>query len=103
MAKKIKENGIVLSKEIKPAMDAFMSNGQMVAARPERPTVVVACGEVNGDDGISEMQIARFVLEKSEYEKFKYMDAVQVAYEYNGDGKIKPLEIIKLPKGAQTK
>ena len=103
MAKKIRENGIVLSKFIKPATQQFIIDGRVIEAQPDRPTVVVACGEVNGDDGISEVQVARFVVEQSEYEKFKYLDTVQVAYEYNGDGKIKPLGISKLPKGAQTK
>lgn len=103
MAKKIRENGIVLSKFIKPAREQLVIDGRVIAAHPDQPTVVVACGEINGDDGIGEMQIARFIVEQSEYEKYKYLDAVQVAYEYNGDGKIKPLEISKLPKGAQTK
>lgn len=95
MAKKIREHGIILSKVLKPAMDGFVSNGQVVAAQPERPTVLVACGEVNGDDGIEDMVIARFVVEKSLFESLKFMDEVEVAYTYNGDGKVKPLEIIK--------
>lgn len=104
MAKKIRENGIVLSKFIKPASEQYIIDGRVFPAQPDRPTVVTACGELNGDDGISEVQIVRFVLEQSEYEKFKYLDTVQVAYEYNGDGKkVTPLEIVKIPKGAQAK
>ena len=34
MAKKIRENGIVLSKVLKPAMDSFVSNGKVVEAMP---------------------------------------------------------------------
>ena len=103
MAKKIKENGIVLSKFIKPASQQYIIDGRVIEAQPDRPTIVVACGEVNGDDGISDVQVARFVVEQSEYEKYKYLDLVQVAYEYNGDGRIKPLEITKLSKGVQAR
>ena len=104
MAKKIRENGVVLSKEFKPATPQYIINGQVIEAKPDRYMVVVGCGEINGDDGITEMQIVRFVVEQSEYEKIKYLDTVQVAYEYNGDGnRLKPLEIAKIPKGAQTK
>ena len=39
------------------------------------------------------MSIVKFVVEKSEYDRVNFMDEVEAAYEYNGDGKIKPLEI----------
>ena len=93
MAKKIRESGIVLSKVVKPAMEGFVSNGQVVPAMPERPTVVVACGEMDGDNGIQDMVIAKFVVEKEQYERLVYGQSVEVAYEYNGDGKVKPIEI----------
>ena len=93
MAKKIKEQGIILSKFVKSATESFFSNGQVVPAMPERPTLLVACGEFNGNDGIQDMSIVKFVVEKSEYDRVNFMDEVEAAYEYNGDGKIKPLEI----------
>ena len=94
MAKIIRESGIVLGKEIKAATDSFVSNGQVVEARPERPTVVVACGEVRGDDGIPDVLIARFTVEMDIYEELKYLDRVEVTYQYNGENKVKPIEII---------
>lgn len=93
MAKKIKEHGIVLSKIVKPATEGFVSNGQVVPAMPERPTVIVACGEMDGDNGIQDMVIAKFVVAMEQYEKLVYGQSVEVAYEYNGDGKVKPIEI----------
>lgn len=54
MAKKIKEQGIILSKFVKSATESFVSNGQVVPAMPERPTLLVACGEFNGNDGIQD-------------------------------------------------
>lgn len=96
MAKKIRENGLVMSKILKPAMDGFVSNGQVVEAKPERPTVLVACGEVDGDNGISDMVIAKFVVEKEQFDRLKFMQKVEVAYEYNGENKIKPIEIIEV-------
>ena len=94
MAKKIRENGIVLSKVIKPATEGFVSNGQVVPAMPERLTVIVACGAMDGDNGIQDMVLVKFVVEKEQYEKLVYAQSVEVAYEYNGDGKVKPIEII---------
>lgn len=96
MAKKIREDGVVLSKVIKPAMDSFVSNGQVVPAMPERPTVFVACGEVDGDNGITDMTITKFVVEMEQYERLKFMQKVEALYEYNGDGKTKPIEIIEV-------
>lgn len=93
MAKKIRENGIVLSKFIRPATEQFVINDRVIPEKPERPTVVVACGEVNGNDGIEDMTIVTFVVEKELYDRLKYMDEVEAAYEYNGDGKTKPVEL----------
>lgn len=101
MAKKIKESGIVLSKVVKPAIESFVSNGQVVPAMPERPTIVVACGEVDGENGITDMVTAKFVVDRATYDGFKFLEKVEVLYEYNGDGKIKPLEIKKV-KGAKA-
>lgn len=102
MAKKIRENGIVLSKVIKPATEAFTgSDGREIPAYPERPTITVACGEVDGDNGIQDVLLARVVVEKDQYEEFKFMDVVDVGYEYNGDNKIKNAEIFGKLKGSK--
>ena len=93
MAKKIRENGIVLSKVVKPAIEGFVKDGKAFPPMPERPTVIVACGEMDGENGIQDMVLAKFVVEKAQYDKFKYGQQVEVAYEYNGDGKVKPIEI----------
>ena len=93
MAKKIRESGIVLGKIIKPATEGFVSNGKVIPAMPERPTVMVACGEIDGDNGIQDIVLARFVVEMEQYNRLKYGDTVEVAYEYNGENKVKPVEI----------
>jgi hypothetical protein len=99
MAKKIRENGIVLSKVLKPAMDSFVSNGKVVEAMPERPTVFIGCGEVDGENGITDMIVAKAVLEKEQYESLVYLQKVEVLYEYNGENKIKVLEVSECARG----
>lgn len=93
MAKKIRESGVVLSKFIKPAMESFESNGRIIPAYPERPTVLIGCGEVDGENGIVDLVIVRYVVDMELYEKLSYMQTIEAAYEYNGEGKAKPVEI----------
>lgn len=102
MAKKIRENGIVLSKVIKPATEAFKgSDGREVPAYPERHVVTVACGEVDGENGIQDVLLARVTVEKEQYNELKFMDNVDIGYEYKGENKIKNAEIFGKVKGSK--
>ena len=93
MSKKIREQGIVLSKVIKPATERFIINEKVIEAKPERPTILVACGEFDGDNGIQDLVLVPYVVTREEYDRYKFMDEVTAAYEYSGDNKAKPVEL----------
>lgn len=80
--KPVKEEGIIVSKFIKPATGEFPTqDGRIIPAQPERPTVIVvsACDfdEQKGFDGPS---LLTFKVDLALYNKMKYSDRVKCKF-----------------------
>lgn len=83
--KLIKEEGFVLSREIKEATEEFKGqDGRVVPAQPKRFMVtVVTSSFVDKNDGMAYMTFHKpAVVEEKIYEKLTYRTPVVVIYEY---------------------
>lgn len=88
LKKEIQEDGIVLYREVKKAMDAWTDpNGRAIAALPERMVVGVIAGKLHPIEGyvgshvFEEIRIEDKVL----YNKCVYNTPVIMTFEINGD------------------
>lgn len=81
----INEQGIVLSKYMKKATDGFKAqDGRIIAAQPDRYFVKVASSyKIDEVNGLEEVTILDYKVDATNYNKFKYQQTVNVAYEFN--------------------
>ena len=79
----IREEGIVLEKIFKKATNEFKGqDGRVVDAKPDRYVVKVASSQLCDQElGLTECSVLDYEIELSLYNKIKYMNAVNVAYE----------------------
>jgi len=91
----IVEDGIVISKVLKPAMESFVgADGKRVEALPERFVVqVVSSYKCTEKDGFENPTILDYKVTKDIFEKVKYLSKVQVMYEISNSGSQKALEL----------
>lgn len=81
--KLIKEEGLVLGREIKEATSEFVSkDGVVVPAQPEKYIIhVVTSSVVDVKNGMSYITTMDFPVDSIEYEKFTYMKKVDAIFE----------------------
>lgn len=92
--KVINENGIVLAKVFIEAKKEWESrDGRKFDAQPEKFIVTVASGEnISPDTGIDNCLVQDYQVTREEFQKFKYLQVVNVEYEFSTYG-TKPMTV----------
>ena len=83
VVKIVKEDGIVLYRQFKPAMDEWTDNtGRKVAAQPDRYIVgVISSSAFDPVEGYALRTLEEYKVERAEFAKFTYGAAVEVTFE----------------------
>lgn len=91
----IVEDGIVISKVFKEAMESFTGkDGSVVPAQPDRFVILVASSYSCSDkDGLESPTILEYKVSKEIFDKVKFLSKVQVKYEISNSGTSKAIEL----------
>ena len=91
----IKEQGVVLSKEVKEATNEFKAkDGSVVPAQPKRFVVMVASSyDCNNETGLGKPTILDYKVDEELFNKIKYLSEVEVIYEMSTSGTNKPISL----------
>ena len=97
--RKIVEDGIVLSKEFKPATQEFTnSEGRKVEAAPDRYVVTVASGEsISNDKGMENVTVLNYKVDREVFMKVCYLTKVKATYNFTSY-RLEPVSIELLSK-----
>ena len=96
----IMENGKVLNKEFKAAMDSFKgSDGSVVPAQPDRYVVkVISSYKFTKEEGYERPTILDYKVDKETFDRLTYGTDVQVVYEMSTAGSNKPVSLSIIAK-----
>lgn len=88
VVKLVKEDGLVLYREFKPASDEWVdSTGRKVAAQPDRYVVgVISSGAFSATEGFSTRTLEEYKVDKADFDKFVYGTKVEVCFELTSWG-----------------